>query len=161
MTANDTIAAVLDGSGKMLNRFVADLTPQEMLHRAQPEGNCTAWLIGHLINSDRGALKALATPDLPGLPEGFDKRFSREPGVPQAADFGDVTTLMPLFNQHRERLLAAVRSAPAALLDKPLEKPHPMFSTVGQFVSFMALHTAIHTGQITMIRRSLGRPPMV
>jgi hypothetical protein len=68
---------------------------------------------------------------------------------------------MPLFNQHRERLIDAVRRATPEQLDKPLENPRPMFKTVGEMANFMALHVAMHAGQITMIRRSLGRPPLM
>jgi uncharacterized damage-inducible protein DinB len=36
-----------------------------------------------------------------------------------------------------------------------------MFSTPGEMLSFMSVHTAMHAGQVTIIRRSLGRPPLV
>ena len=42
-----------------------------------------------------------------------------------------------------------------------MEKPHPMFATIGELANFMALHAAMHAGQVTIIRRSLGRPPIV
>jgi hypothetical protein len=36
-----------------------------------------------------------------------------------------------------------------------------MFKTPGQLAHFMAIHTTMHAGQISMIRRSLGRPPVI
>jgi hypothetical protein len=36
-----------------------------------------------------------------------------------------------------------------------------MFANVWSVVNFMALHVAMHGGQITIIRRSLGRPPLM
>jgi uncharacterized damage-inducible protein DinB len=159
-TPNDVIAHSLATSQTMLQRFTADLSPQEYLHRPAEKANCTAWLIGHLALSERRALTMLGAADLPALPGGFDKRFSREAGCPEAAEFGDVTTLMPIFDQHRQRLIDAVRRATPEQLNKPLEKPMPMFKTVGEFVNFMAIHAVMHAGQITIIRRSLGRPPM-
>jgi uncharacterized damage-inducible protein DinB len=54
-----------------------------------------------------------------------------------------------------------VRAAPINVLDKPMDKPHPMFSTVGEFMNFISHHVTLHAGQITIIRRSLGRPPVV
>ncbi len=159
-TANDTIAYALTTGQKLLRRYVEDLTPQEYLHRPAPRANCVAWLIGHLTLSDRNLLKRLNAP-LPELPEGFEHRFSRDEGCPQAGEFGDVSRLIPLFDEHRDRLVAAVKAAPPELLDKPLDKPHPMFSTVGEVAAFMALHGAMHAGQITIIRRSLGKPPLI
>jgi hypothetical protein len=68
---------------------------------------------------------------------------------------------MPLFDRHHGLLLEAVRRASADELDKPLEKPFPIAATVGEFINFMSLHVSLHAGQITIIRRSLGRPPVV
>ena len=101
-TANDTIAHSLTVSAGLLHRYVADLTPEEYLHRPADNANCTAWLIGHLILTDRRALVTLGVTDLPPLPAGdFEKRFSRDEGCPQASDFGDIADLMPLFDKHR------------------------------------------------------------
>ena len=161
MTSNQALAHALMTSAGLVQRYTADLTPAEFLHRSTNKANCTAWLIGHLTLSERRTLGLLGATDLPLLPDGFEKRFSRDAGCPDAEDFGDVSALVPLFNQHRERLIYAVKSATQEQLDKPMEKPHPMFNTVGEWVAFMAVHTAMHAGQITMIRRSLGRPPLV
>jgi len=159
-TANDAIAHALAVSQLMLKRYVADLTTSEFLHRPTPKANCAAWIVGHLTLTDRNVLRRLDA-SLPELPEGFEHRFSREEGCPQAADFGDVSRLVPLFDEHHARVIAAVKSASPAQLDKPLDKPHPMFNTVGEFAAFMAVHIGMHAGQITIIRRSLGRPPLV
>ena len=160
-TANDVIAHSLMMSQVMLHRFVDDLGPQEMLHRPTPKANCAAWLIGHLILTERHALARLGVSDVPPLPDGFEKRFSRDEGCPQANEFGDVSTLRALLDQHRNRTIGAVKRATSEQLDKPLDKPHPMFQTVGQFGNFVAAHVMMHAGQITIIRRSLGRPPVV
>ena len=161
-TINDAIAHSLTNSSMLLNRYTADLTPQEYLHRPAAKANCVAWTIGHLVLSDRRTLERLGVGgDLPALPDGFEKRFSRDEGCPQAGDFGDVSGLLQLFNQHRQRLIDAVQRATPGQLNKPLEKPHPMFSTPGELALFMSAHTAMHAGQITIIRRSLGRPPLI
>jgi hypothetical protein len=160
-TANHILAHNLTVSHKMLQRYTADLTASEYLHRPTPKANCTAWLIGHLTLTDRKALAMLGVTELPPVPDGFDKRFSREEGCPEADQFGDVMTLVPFFGEHRTRLIEAAKSAPAELLAKPVEKPHPMFATVGEFLSFASHHAMLHVGQITIIRRSLGRPPLV
>ena len=157
---NDVLVHNLIATQLMVQRFTADLQPDEYLHRPTEKANCAAWTVGHLALSDRHVLKLLGA-DLPPLPEGFDNRFSREEGCPQAGDFGDVSAVVPVFNAHRTRLIEAVKRATPEQFEKPMEKPHPMFKTLGEFVSFMSTHTAMHVGQITIIRRSLGRPPLV
>jgi hypothetical protein len=160
-TANAALAHLLFVSHKLLQRYTADLAPAEYLHRPSPTANCAAWIIGHLILTERRALTMCGVTDLPAVPDGFEKRFSRDEGCAQAAEFGDVAQLMPLFDQHREALIDAVKNALPELLDKPLEKAHPMFATPAEFAGFVALHSTMHAGQITLIRRSLGRPPLV
>jgi hypothetical protein len=161
MNAADVIAQSLSSSQMMLMRHINDLTPAEYLHRVTPRGNCTAWLLGHLILTERRPLTFLGVPDLPALPEGFEQRFARNEMAPFAAEFGDVTILGPLFEKHRGMLIEAVKHATPEQLDKPLEKVHPMFWNQGTMINFMGLHVVMHTGQISMIRRSLGKPPLV
>src|SRR4051794_10284162 len=110
ITANDIIVHSLTGSQAMLMRFTEDLKADEYLHRPAPGANCAAWLLGHLALSDRSILsKRLGAVDLPTLPDGFEKAFSRDEGCPQAAQFGDVSILRGIFNKHRDRLIAEVK----------------------------------------------------
>jgi hypothetical protein len=157
---NDAIVYVLEKSKAGLHRLTDDLSPQEYLHRPTPKANCVAWLIGHLALTDRRVLQRLDAP-LPEIPDGFEHQFSRDEGCPQAAAFGDVSILMPIFDRHRDVMIAAIKKASIEVLNKPLEKPTPMFATVGEVATYMAIHTAMHAGQISIIRRSLGRPPVV
>jgi len=159
--AQDAIADSLHISLEVFQNFVADLTPREYLYRPVPKANCAAWIVGHLVLTDRGALKLLESAEPPLLPKDFEQRFARTAEAAGADDFGDVSLLMPLLHQHRRLLIDAVRSATDELLARPLEPPHSLFRTVAGRLSFVALHTLMHGGQITIIRRSLGRPPLV
>ena len=160
-TPNDAIAHSLTIAQALIKRYTDDLQPQEYLHRPAEKANCTAWLLGHLALSDRRALEVMGAP-LPALPEGFAQRFSQKEGCPQASDFGDVSQAVSAFHEHRSRLIETVRQATPQQLDKPLERAFPgLAQTVGELANFMAVHSAMHAGQITIIRRSLGKPPVV
>jgi hypothetical protein len=151
----------LSASKLMVDMHTADLRGSDWLHRATPMANCAAWTVGHLVIADRRVLTLLGVTDLPELPEGFEKRFARDETAPRASDFGDTSVLVPLFDKHRELMIATLKRTSPELLNKPLEKPTARFSTVGEFAAFMALHSSMHAGQITIIRRSLGRPALV
>ena len=101
LSPTDVLVHSLSSSQKLLNRYCEDLTPAEYLHRPCGGSNCVAWLIGHLVISERSALGRVGMTDLPPLPEGFEKRFARDAEAPKAEAFGDVSILLPLFNQHR------------------------------------------------------------
>jgi hypothetical protein len=160
LTPNDMIVASLTSARLMARRFTEDLQPNEYLHRAAPKGNCAAWLLGHLILTNRRTA-ARFNADLPALPEGFEQRFARDEQAPHANDFGDCGSLITMLEQSFDVLIAAVRRATPEQLETPVEKPMPMFKNLGELGIFMAMHAAVHIGQITMIRRSLGRPPIV
>ena len=157
----DPIVHSLTISHGLLNRYTADLKADEYLHRPMEKANCAAWLIGHLTLGERRVLQAFGS-ELPALPEGFEKRFSRDEGCPQAEQFGDVSGLMTIFNDHRTRLIDAVRRATPEQLNKPLEKGIPNIATTrAELANFTSVHSTMHAGQISTIRRSLGRPPLM
>jgi uncharacterized damage-inducible protein DinB len=161
-SATDILIHSLTASKEFILRFCGDLKPDEYLYRPTPKANCVAWLLGHLALTDRRILTiAFGVTDLPALPEGFEKQFSREEGCPQAEQFGDVAILLPLFAQTRDRLIARVLTATPEELDRPITPPHPRFKSVWEATNFMGQHTTMHAGQITIIRRSLGRPPII
>ena len=163
LSPTEVVVHSLSGSQKLLNRYCEDLTPAEFLHRACGGANCVAWIIGHLVISERSALGRVGMTDLPPLPEGFEKRFARDAESAQAQSFGDVSTLLPLFNQHRQLLIDTVKGLSPEALEKPLDKPHPLYgSRTWEAIHFASgVHTATHVGQITIIRRSMGKPPIV
>jgi hypothetical protein len=160
-TATEALAYSLNASKQMLDTHTADLKGDDWLHRICPKANCAAWIVGHLVLVERRVLTFAGVKDLPPLPEGFEKRFARDETAPGASDFGDTSVLVSLFDQHRSMTIDQVRRATPELLSKPLEKPNPRFGTVGEFIAFISLHVTMHAGQITYIRRSLGRPPII
>ena len=159
-TVNDSIIYGLKSAKGMLDALTADLKGSEWDHRAVSGSNCAAWLVGHLILAERRALGMAGVTTLPELPAGFETTFSREAEAPQAKSFGDSSGLMPMFDKHREMLMAAVSTLPASKFEEPLPKPNARFSTYGEFFVFMGFHVMMHAGQISTIRRSLGRPPL-
>jgi uncharacterized damage-inducible protein DinB len=41
-----------------------------------------------------------------------------------------------------------------------MDKPLGFATTFAEVLSFVSIHSSMHAGQIVMIRRSLGRPPL-
>jgi len=158
---NDAIVYYLESAKTQLELFTADLKGDEWLARPAPKANCAAWLIGHLVMTERRALTVAGAVDLPSLPDGFEKRFARDEVAAAANEFGDPTILMPLWSEHRRRLIEVVKTLSPEVLNKPIDKPSPRFKTVGECCAYMALHSTMHAGQITIIRRHLGRPPLI
>lgn len=160
-TLNDTIAFVLKASQARLHMYIDDLKPAEFAHQPFPGVNSIAWILGHLTLTDRRIL-GLFGAELPPLPDGFDTPFktTKQPAVTQTG-LGNPTDLIAAFDAHRTKLIATVEQAKPDALNTPLPNPVATAKTVGEAAAFMAVHVGLHAGQITLIRRSLGYPPVV
>lgn len=160
MSHDPHLQFALETSRRMLHMFVDDLTPEERRHRVCPEANCVDWLVGHLVLTEQ-RFHAVFEAKSPTLPDGFDKTFARDEVAPRQADYGDTSGLMPLFDEQRSITVQKVCEFTHEQLMVPLLKPHPRFSTLGEAAVFCALHVAMHAGQMSMIRRMLGKPPVI
>jgi hypothetical protein len=66
---------------------------------------------------------------------------------------------MALFDQQRNATIATGQSLTPEQLAKPVQ--HPRFSSVGEAIAFSTLHVSMHAGQISLIRRTLGKPAVI
>lgn len=163
-TSRPAILRGLIQSGRMLEMFTDGLTREQLHHRATARANCAAWILGHLVLYERRALSLLGTApaDLPALPFGdFETRFASDDTAAAQSDYGHAEVLPGVFAVHRRALIAAVEQINPAKLDEPLPQETRIASTVGELLLFFPMHVAMHVGQISTIRRSLGMPPLV
>ncbi len=160
-TPTDAIVYSLAASKKLIHRFLNDLKPDEFEYQPCAGANCAAWIIGHLTLTDRRSLTWLGVTDLPLLPEGFEERFkaTRTPAGEQKG-YGEPAELVRLFDVHRDKLTALLATADPAKFTEPPFSPNPLFADRGEGLLFMGLHTSMHVGQMTVIRRMLGYPPV-
>ena len=164
MTDKDAILFNLRRSGAMIGTFTSDLSEADLHHRVVPAANPASWILGHLVLIDRNLLKLLGVGEenMPRLPSAeFGKAYARDEHAPKLAGYPDAAALPALFQQHRDALIGAVEATDESRFAEPLEKPTRIANTLGEMLLFMGLHVAMHVGQISTIRRTLGRPPLV
>jgi uncharacterized damage-inducible protein DinB len=160
-TPTEAIGYSLTTSKKMVHRFVDDLKPEQFEYQPCSGANCVAWILGHLALTDRRSLTWLGVTDLPPLPPGFEERFkTTRTTAGDQKGYGEPVELVRVFDEHRDRLIAAVPKADPARFTEPPTFQTPLFSDRGEGLLFMGLHTAMHMGQLSVIRRSLGYPPL-
>ena len=160
MTRTDAIVQVLTSNKALTHRYMGDLKPADYHHQPLPGVNSAAWILGHLILTERRVTGLLGGEPLP-LAAGFEDTFAvtGRPAGDQH-DLPDGAKLLEQFYATRDRLLDAVKTCAESKLDEAVPKPSPVYTTVGDLAAFMAQHTAMHLGQVTIIRRSLGYPPV-
>jgi uncharacterized damage-inducible protein DinB len=133
----------------------------------QPKEGVThlAWQVAHLataeywlaLNRTRGTRPA----DEELIPEAFRKQFGRESTPdPNPANNPTPAEIRGVFDRVHQQVLDEVTNFPESICDEPLSRPHRMFSTKISALQWCSQHEFIHAGQIALLRRLLGSPPV-
>jgi DinB superfamily len=162
MTPNDVLAASYRMSGAFLHRMVDDLTPEEFQRQPVPGANCAAWVVGHLALVLRNTLRRMGATDLPEIPDEVEStlRTTKLPAGEQTG-YGDPKALLAVFDACLDRFAAAVQALPESVLTGPSDIAAPFAKNRAEAIAFGAIHIAMHTGQLSTLRRSLGKPPLI
>src|SRR6185369_12293898 len=78
MNIKDGIKLQFTISEFMVENFLSDLSPAELLQRPAPGANHVAWQLGHLISAETRLVDAALPGSMPALPEGFAERHTKE-----------------------------------------------------------------------------------
>jgi DinB superfamily len=162
MTPNDLLAGNYRMAKDLVHRMVGDLTPDEFGHQPCPGANSAAWIVGHLAVTMRRTAERLGAGELPPIsPELAAKLTVTGKAAGDQSDLGDPSELLRLFDVCAERVIEAVKLVPAGSLDGPAPQQGRFATNYGEAMLFGGLHLVMHAGQLSTIRRSLGRPPAV
>ena len=158
----EAMAYSLKASQLFLHLMVDPLKPAD--YTAQPiEGiNSIAWILGHLTLIDRRMMTGLEIADMPTLPDGFETKFTTtKAAATTQSGLGDPREILALFDRHRDQLIRGLATVDPGLFGKETPVRRPTFADRGEATLFMGLHTAMHAGQVSAIRRALGYPPVL
>lgn len=142
----------------IINGSLGDLSDADLLVRPVEGANHIAWQIGHLIVTERRLAGQLPGAMYPELPAGFADKYGNNPAAQNVTDgFATKDQYVDLFNQTRAATLAAVAKLNDADLDKPAKGPANI-SNLGGLLNLVAVHSIMHGGQFSVVRRKLGKP---
>ena len=163
MKATEAIRQSIEMADMISKMYLGDLSDQEMMVRPHPKCNHIKWQLGHLIGSDHEMVNAVCPGSMPELPAGFTDRYTKEQAtVDDPSSFDSKEELMKLYAQQRAASLEAL----AGLSDDGLDKPGPEHMkdyapTVASVFTLVGSHWLMHAGQWAVVRRKLGREPMM
>jgi hypothetical protein len=131
----------------------------------QPPGSVShvAWQVGHIAFAEyRLALWRIwgERPDDQALFSPEFRRLFGPDSVPQANSTYPPTELRAVLNRVHEQVLRDLPSLEEAELDQPVPHPHKFATTKLRALLWCAHHEMLHAGQIGLLRRQLGHPPM-
>jgi hypothetical protein len=159
MNAKEVIKEGLKSTQQTIGQYLGDLSDADLIERPVPNANHIAWQMGHMIvgEIEYFGKRIPASTTYPTLPPGFKEQHGNDMAAQNPPKgFFTKQEYLTLFNQARDATVAAVDKLTDADLDKPTgEKWAP---TVGILLVQAAIHTLMHGGQFTVVRRKLGKP---
>jgi hypothetical protein len=137
-----------------------DLSGADILVRPSPNANHIAWQLGHLIAAESRLLGRLPGVAPPVLPDGFADRHNASASHQDSSlGFMRKAEYLEQYNKVREATLTALSQLPDADLDSPNAGPiAPIAPTIGALFLLLANHAMMHSGQFSVVRRTLCKP---
>jgi hypothetical protein len=162
MNFKDAIHTSLGMSDFLVERYLGDITDQEMLARPAPDANHIAWQLGHLIQSEWHLVDAAVPGSMPALPAGFKERHTKDTAASEKpGDFLTKDEYLRIAKEVRAGTLKVLDSLSDADFDSPISGRVPPFvKKVGEAFVLIGPHWSSHAGQWVVVRRKLGRPRM-
>lgn len=138
---------------------LSGVTAEDSLVQPSPGGNCTNWILGHVVSAHNGVMGLLNE-----TPVWESEQLERAGSDPiTSADVAiDWDAMVSHLIGSEDRCLAAID----ALTDEQLDEggftdPFGNEVTRGEFLNLMAVHQNYHAGQLGMSRRLAGLPGVI
>jgi len=143
-----------------------DQTPVAEWFRQPPAGvSHIGWQIGHLACAEyRLALwriRGEQPQDGDLISKAYRSLFGYESVPdPDPAKYPSPADIRAMFDRVHEQVLREVRTLDEDEMDQPVPHPHPVAQTKLRALLWCARHEMLHVGQIGLLRRQLGYPPL-
>ena len=155
----------IDNARKYTLDVLEDIDDDDWFRPPAAEMTHVAWQVGHLAMAEYAlALMRVRDAQL-GDHDIISRDFRRHFGKGSLPDPLPDNNPSPEEIRHvlqriHQQVLQEVPGLSEIQLTAPLAQPHPMFTTRLGALEFCADHEYLHTGQIGLLRRLLGKPPL-
>ncbi len=162
MSVASHIKKSLEMPASVVKMWLKDLSDEDLLRRPADTANNIAWQLGHLVVSENQLVNMVCPDSMPALPEGFAQKYTKETaGTDDPAAFETRERYFELLDEQRVGTLAALEKLSDEELDAPSpEKIQMLGPTVGTIFAALSMHSMMHAGQWTIVRRQMGKTPM-
>jgi uncharacterized damage-inducible protein DinB len=163
MRAHDVIIQMLDTARFVTTTYLRDLSDEELLVRPVPGAHHIAWQLGHLLHSECTMIEGVRAGVAPQLPPRFAEHHSKEAANDNASEqFLSKEGYLALMMRVRE----ATRSLLTQFSEEQFDAPGPeamrsYAPTIGSIFLMIGSHEIMHSGQIAVLRRKLGKEVVI
>jgi DinB family protein len=162
MKTTDFIRTSLEISRGSVLGLITDLKDEPLAQPTVNGGNHALWILGHLVYSECSIMHGIVLGKDSCPLDAWGPLFGHgsEPKL-DAAIYPFLEELLEAWNEVRAFTLSTLDSFTDDDLDKPApgcpEEWKSWFGTIGQTFTTQIIHPTMHYGQLTDIRRALGR----
>ncbi len=162
MIAHEVIKEVLGTARFVMSSYLRDLRDDELLVQPVAGAHNAAWQLGHLIVSECKMADGVRAGSGIKLPEGFEAAHPKDATAGTMPRTYSKAEYEALMRDQRLKTLQLLDSLSAEALSAPAPEfmrayaPH-----VGSVFASIAGHELMHSGQIAVIRRALGKPVVI
>ena len=132
-----------------------------------PKGSVShvGWQVGHLAMAQyrlcMERIRGNRPEDAELISEHFLKIFGKESvPEPDAGYYPDAVNIRRVFDRVHKQLMDELSQMDEAELDAPVLKPHKLIKTKHWALIWCSHHEFLHAGQIGLLRRMMGAPPI-
>jgi len=163
MSQKSRLLNQLNSARSFSNKLLKDFeTPVSWTHQLHKGGNHALWFAGHMGTTDNFML-SLVRPDLCEANDQYGTLFGlgSQPSE-DLSSYPSVESVIGFMADRREKLLQALEEMSDEQLTQATPDGAPEFMPDNASVFETAVwHEGLHSGQISLIRRSLGFDPIV
>lgn len=143
--------------------FLDDLEPDQWAWQPGEGQTHIAWQVGHLAVAQYSLalmrIRGHQEADEAWIGAAFRKRYGKG-SAPQAVSTDEIATIQATFDRVFDTVMETLPAYSDEQLDVPLDRPHPLFTTKLGGLEWCSRHELIHTGQIALLRRLMGKQPL-
>jgi uncharacterized damage-inducible protein DinB len=164
MNSTAFIKQSLESSTKVAMGLLMDLQDEPITQPTTEGGNHALWILGHLAYSESALFDSFILGKPNRYPEWAKVFGIKSEPTTNADDYPPIDEVVQKLNAVRKDLLAWLDTASETDLDSKSLAPNDFsekFGTVGQCLTAMLNHVSFHAGQASVIRKSLGRCPLM
>jgi len=147
------------------SRFLQGLSDDQWFWCPSELTTHIAWQVGHLAvaqyNLCLRRIRGRTAADESLISDRFIDAFKLgSTPDPAPANNPPLAEIRRVFDAVHQQALTELAPRSDAELDVPVETPHPAFNTKLAAVEYCPQHELVHAGQIALLRRLLGKPPL-
>lgn len=162
MEVKDNMSAMLIHARTFTEGVLAELKEEKhWFTRACPGGNHAMWITGHLAAAEN-AFVGLIRPEMKLDFAEYAKLFGRGSApMDDASVYPERDDVLQVLRERRNALLQALQDCSLEDLSRAAPAGAPPFMTnIAKVFQGAVWHESLHSGQLTVIHRTLGNAPL-